>query len=277
MQDETEGSKPAMTGQLVSINGIDLYHEVHGRGRPLVVLHGGVLNAETCFGAMIPRLAQAHQVIAVDLQGHGHTADSDRPITLTNLAADVVGLLDHLGLDRADLFGFSLGSLVSIEMAITDPARVGRLVLASGHIRADGYHPEIQDPDQMGVSPRLPTEEDFAAMKAAYEATAPDPDHFFPFLEKLQPVVSAFEGWPDAAIRGITAPTLLIVGDQDFVRLGHAALMLDLLPDAQLAVLPGTTHMQLMMQRADAVLALVEPFLDEALAAELRVSGERES
>jgi pimeloyl-ACP methyl ester carboxylesterase len=250
-----------MTGELASINGIDLYHEVHGEGRPLVVLHGGVLNAETCFGAMIPRLAAAHQVIAVDLQGHGHTADSDRPVTLANLAADVVGLLDHLGVSRADLFGFSLGSLVSIEMAVTHPARVGRLVLASGHIRADGYHPEIQDPEQMGVSPRLPTEEDFAAMKAAYEATAPDPEHFFAFLEKLQPVVSAFQGWPDSAISDIAGPTLLIVGDQDFVRLEHAALMLDLFPDAQLAVLPGTTHMQV-MQRTEAVLALVEPFLD---------------
>ena len=83
-----------MSGTRVSINGIDLYHEVHGTGRPLVVLHGGVMNAESCFGAMIPRLAEAHQVIAVDLQGHGHTADTERPITLANLAADVVGLLD---------------------------------------------------------------------------------------------------------------------------------------------------------------------------------------
>ena len=210
-----------MSGTCVSINGIDLYHEVHGTGRPLVVLHGGVMNAETSFGAMIPRLAAAHQVIAIDLQGHGHTADSDRPVTLANFAADVVGLLDHLGIERADLFGFSLGSLVSIEMAATYPARVHRLVLASGHIRADGYHPEILDPEQS--SPLLPTEEDLEAMRVAYEAVAPGPTHFFPFLEKMQPVVSAFEGWSDAAIRGVTGPTLLIVGDQDFVRLEHAA------------------------------------------------------
>ncbi len=248
-----------MSGTRVSINGVDLYHEVHGTGRPLVVLHGGVLNAETCFGAMIPRLAEAHQVIAVDLQGHGHTADTDRPVTLANFAADVVGLLDHLSIDRADLFGFSLGSLVSTEMAVTYPARVGRLVLASGHIRADGYHPEIQDPEQ--TSPLLPTEEDFEAMRVAYEAVAPDPGNFFPFLEKMQPVVSAFEGWPDDAVRSIGGPTLLIVGDRDFVRLEHAALMLDRFPDAQLAVLPGTTHMQV-IQRTEVLLALVMPFLD---------------
>ena len=250
-----------MSGTRVAINGIDLYHEVHGTGRPLVVLHGGVMNAETCFGAMLPHLTKAHQVIAVDLQGHGHTAGTDRPLSLSNFAADVVGLLDHLGIERADLFGFSLGSLVSTEMAVTYPTRVGRLVLASGHIRADGYHPEILAPEQ--TSPLLPTEADFEAMQVAYAAVAPDPDQFFPFLEKMQPVVSAFEGWSDAAIGGIEGPTLIIVGDRDFVRLEHAALMLELFPDAQLAVLPATTHMQV-IRRTDALLALVEPFLDRS-------------
>jgi pimeloyl-ACP methyl ester carboxylesterase len=250
--------RTGMNGTHASINGIDLYHEVHGTGRPLVVLHGGVLTAETCFGAMTPRLSETHQVIAIDLQGHGRTADTDRPVSLASFAADVVGLLDHLGIDQGDVFGFSLGSLVATEMAVTHPGRVGRLVLASGHIRADGYHPEIQDPAQ--TSPLLPTEEDFEAMRLAYEAVAPDPAGFFPFLEKLQPVVSAFEGWSDAAIRGIAGPTLLIVGDRDFVRLEHAALMLDLFPDAQLAVLPGTTHMQV-IRRTDALLGVVEPFL----------------
>lgn len=248
-----------MDGTLASINGIDLYHEVHGTGRPLVVLHGGVMTAESCFGAMIPRLAEAHQVVAVDLQGHGHTADTDRPVSLAGLAADVVGLLDHLGIEETDAFGFSLGGLVSIEMAVTHPMRVGRLVVASGHIRADGYHPEIHDPAQ--TSPLLPTAEDFEAMRVAYEAVAPDPSGFLPFLERLQPVVSAFEGWSDASIRGISGPTLLIVGDRDFVRLEHAAQMLELFPDAQLAVLPGTTHMQV-IRRTDALLALVEPFLE---------------
>jgi len=99
-------------------------------------------------------------------------------------------------------------------------------------------------------------------MRVAYEAVAPDPEQFFPFLEKMQPVVSEFEGWSDAAIAGIGGPTLLIVGDQDFVRLEHAALMLELFPEAQLAVLPGTTHMQV-IRRTDALLALIEPFLDE--------------
>ena len=247
-----------MDGTHVSINGIDLYHEVHGTGPPLVVLHGGVMDARSCFGAMIPRLAEAHQVIAVDLQGHGRTADTDRPVSLAGFAADVVGLLDHLAVDRADLFGFSLGSLVATEVAVAHPARAGRLVLASGHVRADGYHPEIQAPEQ--TSALLPTSEDFEAMRLAYEAVAPDPTGFFPFLEKLQPVVAGFEGWSDDQLAGIPGPTLLVLGDRDFVRLEHAALMLELFPDAQLAVLPGTTHVQV-IRRTDALLALVLPFL----------------
>jgi pimeloyl-ACP methyl ester carboxylesterase len=249
------------TAMYASINGLDLYYDVRGTGEPLVLLHGGVLTAETSFGAMISRLAETHQTIAVELQGHGHTADTERPVSLANFASDAVGLLDHLGIERADFFGYSLGGLVSIETAVTHPTRVRRLVLAAAHVRPDGYHPEIMDPAQMGVSPRLPTEEDFAAMKAAYEAVAPDPDNFFRFLEKLQPVVVEFKGWSDDDIRAVTAPTLLIVGDHDFVRLEHAALMLDLLPNAQLAVLPGTTHMQV-LQNSDLVLVLVRPFLD---------------
>src|SRR5215216_451079 len=117
------GRRGRPTAMYASINGLDLYYDVHGTGEPLVLLHGGVLTAEMSFGAMIPRLAETHRTIAVELQGHGHTADIDRPVTLANFASDVVGLLDHLGIDRADLFGFSLGSLVAIEMAVTCPAR----------------------------------------------------------------------------------------------------------------------------------------------------------
>lgn len=244
-------------GAYAPVNGLQMYYEVHGTGRPLVLLHGGILTIDLSFGPILPALAEHHQVIGVELQGHGHTADIDRPLQLDLLADDVVALLDHLGIERADVLGYSLGGLVATEVAVRYPERVGRLVLAATHFRADGYHPEIQDPAQ--DSPRLPTAEDFADMQAAYTAVAPDPDHFFATLEKAQPMVVDFQGWSDEQLRAITSPVLLIIGDTDFVRIEHAAAIHDLLPDSRLAVLPGCTHMAV-MRRAE-LMSLVEPFL----------------
>ena len=129
-----------------------------------------------------------------------------------------IELLDRLGIDRADLWGFSLGALTATGVAVRHPAKVRRLVLAAVNIRSDGYHPEITAPEQ--DDPRLPTEEEFAAWQAAYEAVAPNPDDFFSFLERMQPVVHDWRGWTADEIRSITAPALLVVGDRDFVRLG---------------------------------------------------------
>ncbi|MDN5920366.1 MAG: alpha/beta hydrolase [Pseudonocardia sp.] len=244
-------------GAYAAVNGLQMYYEVHGTGRPLVLLHGGILTFDLSFGRVLPALAEGHQVIGVELQGHGHTADIDRPLQLDLLAEDVVALLDRLGIERADLFGYSLGGLVATEVAVRHPERVGRLVLAATHFRPDGYHPEIQDPRQ--DSPRLPTADDFTEMQTAYAAVAPDPDHFFGFLEKAQPMVSGFQGWSDEQLRSLTMPVLLVIGDTDFVRTEHAAAIHALLPDARLAVLPGCTHMAV-MRRAD-LMPLVEPFL----------------
>ncbi|MHA6795572.1 alpha/beta fold hydrolase [Pseudonocardia bannensis] len=245
-------------GAYATVNGLRMYYEVHGSRRPLILLHGGMLTVDLTFGLVLPALAEQHQAIGVELQGHGHTEDIDRPLRLDFLADDVVALMDHLGLERADIFGYSLGGLVATELAVRHPGRVDRLVLAATHFRPDGYHPEIHDPRQ--DSPRLPTEADFAEMQQAYAAVAPDPDHFEAFLEKAQPVVADFRGWPDGQLQAITTPTLLVIGDTDFVRLEHAAAILDLIPDARLAVLPGCTHMDV-MRRAE-LLPVVRPFLD---------------
>lgn len=245
-------------GAYAAVNGLQMYYEVHGTGRPLVLLHGGALTLDVSFGRILPALAEGHQVIAVELQGHGRTADIDRPPRLDLLAGDVVALLDRLGIDRADLFGYSLGGLVATEVAVRHPARVDRLVLAAVHFRPDGYHPEIVDPRQ--DSPRLPTLDDFAQMQSAYAAVAPDPGHFEAFLERLQPLVTEFRGWSDAQLQALTAPTLLVVGDTDFVRLEHIVAVHDLLPDARLAVLPGCTHMDV-VRRGD-LLPAVRRFLD---------------
>ena len=234
------------TGAYAKVNGLEMYYEVHGtRGRPLVLLHGGVLTIGLTFGAL-PELARDRQVIAVELQGHGHTADTDRAITLPYLASDVVALLDELGVGRADFLGFSLGGLTALQTAISCPERVGRLALVSTHYRQDGYYEEVRTPDW--GSPRLPTEADFREMAAAYAEAAPHPEHFQDFLAKCSAAAQADLGWTDDDLRALTAPTLLVIGDSDFVRVEHAAEMQRLIADSRLAVLPAATHMSVMRQ-----------------------------
>lgn len=240
------------------VNGLQMYYEVHGTGPPIVALHGGLLTIDLSFGDLLPSLAASRQVIAVELQGHGRTADIDREPLLENLASDVVTLLDQLGIERADLFGFSLGGLVSLTVAALHPERVGHLVLGSTHFRQDGYYEEIvnQDPD----STRGPTEQEFQEWHDTYVRIAPDPDHFWDFAARLSGVVHSFPDWTAAELRAITAPTLLVVGDHDFIRLEHAAEMRELIPNARLAVLPDTVHTAV-MHRIGVLLPIVEEFL----------------
>ena len=245
------------------VNGLRMYYEVRGTGRPLVLLHGGLMTIEGSFGPLLPVLAAERQVIAAELQGHGRTADIDRDIELRYLAGDVAALLDHLGIDQADVLGFSLGGHVALQLALDHPGRVGRLILASVSYAGDGYHQEISDPARHATSTRMPTAEDFRQMRDAYERLAPDPGHFEAFAAKASQAVANMKGWTADQLGGITAPTLLVFGDHDFIRLEHAVEMHGLIPGAQLAVLPGTTHMGV-MRRADLIRPLVREFLAEA-------------
>jgi len=242
------------------IDGVPIWYEDVGDpdGPPLVALHGGILTFGASFGAVLPWLQQGRRVIGVELQGHGHTPDTGRPMSINRFADDIAELLDRLGIERADLWGFSLGALTATGVAVRHPEKVRRLVLAAVNIRPDGYHPEITAPEQNDW--RLPTEAEFEQWHAAYDAVAPNKDDFFPFLERMQPVVHEWPGWTDDEIRSVAAPTLLVIGDHDFVRLDHAAEMLDLFPDCRLAVLPATRHTEV-MQRSDQLRAIAEPFL----------------
>lgn len=245
------------------IDGVPIWYEEHGdpTGPPLVALHGGIVTFEGSFGEVLPWLADARRVIGVELQGHGHTPDTGRAMSIDRFADDVAELIDRVaGGGPVDVWGFSLGALTATSLALRHPSKVRRLVLAASNIRADGYHPEITAPEQN--DPRLPTEAEFATWRAAYEAVAPNPDDFFPFLERMQPVVHDFAYWTDDEIRSITAPTFLVIGDHDFVRVEHAAEMLELIPHCRLAVLPATRHTEV-MQRTEALRALVGPFLAE--------------
>ncbi len=233
------------------VNGLHLYFEQHGAGPPLVLLHGGLLTIELSFGVVIPVLAEHHSVIAVELQGHGRTADIDRPMTFENLAGDVVGLLDHLGIERADVFGFSLGGLTTYELLVHHPDRIRRSVVASADHRNDRGG-EI-DAD------RMPTEADFAAMRESYAAVAPDPSHFEAFAQKTAAMVHGFGGWTDEELRAVEVPVLVLIGDTDFILVPNATEAVALLPHGQLAVLPATTHMD--MTRSELVAPVVETFL----------------
>ncbi len=233
------------------VNGVHMYYEERGEGPPLVLLHGGLLTIELSFGSVIPLLAGHHRLIAVELQGHGRTADIDRPMAFEHLAADVVGLLDHLRIEQADLFGFSLGGLTTYELLVHHPGRIRRAVVASADPRNDRggeVHPE-----------RLPAESDFAAMRDAYVAAAPDPAHFEAFAEKTAAMVHGFGGWHDDQLRAIEVPVLVMIGDTDFILIPDAAEAAELMPRGQLAVLPGTTHMDI--TRSELIAPVVEAFL----------------
>jgi pimeloyl-ACP methyl ester carboxylesterase len=262
-------------GSYAKVNGLEMYYESHGpdsgpdsgpdagsdagSGLPLVLLHGGLQTIGLSFGAVLPTLAATRRVIAVELHGHGHTGDIERELTVPLLAQDVVALLDLLGVDRADLFGYSLGGMVALEAALRHPDRVGRVVLAAVAHRPEGYLDEIRDPGLHATSTRLPTQADFKEMTDAYDAVAPDPGHFTEFMAKCV-VAAGYAGWAEDELRELAVPALLIVGDTDFVRIDHAERMRDLIPDAQLAVLPGCTHMGL-MRRPELVLPMVRTFL----------------
>jgi pimeloyl-ACP methyl ester carboxylesterase len=232
------------------VNGLQLYYETRGTGRPPVLL-----TIDLNWGPIFDPLAASRQVIAVEFQGHGHTADTDRPMTIEALAGDVVALLDHLGISEADLFGFTLGGLVAYAVALGTPTRVGKLIAGS----ADPHRPPGRESAPLDED-RMPTPADFQAMRDAYDSVAPDPAHFDEFAARVPAMVHEFPGWTDE-LRSLQVPTLLIFGDRDFSPLPDAMELFELLPNAQLAVLPGTTHVGV-TRRPGELIALITPFLD---------------
>jgi pimeloyl-ACP methyl ester carboxylesterase len=241
------------------VNGLDIHYSEQGSGDPLVLLHGGLLTIDLTFGPVLAELAKDHRLIGIELQGHGHTADVDREFTLADLASDVVGVLDHLGIERADVFGFSLGGAVALELLTAHPDRVRRAVVASAQYLDGGYRPEIHDPKQ--DSPLLPTADDFAAMTAAHAEVSPTPDRFAETARKTQQALFPLPGWSDEQLRAITAPTLVVIGDRDFVRPQHAVDMHELIPGSQLAVLPDHLHQQ--VPGSELIAPIVTRFLSD--------------
>jgi len=259
------------------VNGLALYYEIYGEAPeghpPLVLLHGAYMNIDAAFGKLIPALSKSYQVIAVELQGHGRTADIDRPIRYESMASDVIALLDQLGVDSVDVFGYSLGGNVALQVAIQRPALVRKLVVASANYRSDGYYPEVLAMIA-GIQPEF-----FAGspIDTEYQRLAPNPQDFPKLVEKLVDLDKEAFAWSAEEMQSITAPTLIIVGDADAVRPEHAVELYRLLggglpsdmmtaPSTRLAVMPGTVHTAV-IEQTDLLLALLKPFLDAPLPA----------
>ncbi|MDQ1454337.1 MAG: hypothetical protein QOK38_4203 [Acidobacteriaceae bacterium] len=247
------------------VNGLKMYYEIHGAANrthpPLVLLHGGGDTIRTSFGHLLPALARDRQVIAFEQQGFGHTADiADRPFSFVQSAEDTAALLQHLEIAQADLFGFSNGGTIALQVAIRHPQAVRKLVVASGFFQREGSsYPWFWDGFPSATLESMPKE-----LREAYLAVAPHPENLQSFFDKCVQRMRTFENIPAEAIRGITAPTLVMVGDADVMRPEHAVETFRLLPHAQLAVLPGTDHMAL-MTRAAWVVPMVSEFLDAAM------------
>ena len=262
-------STPITTGY-APVNGLQMYYEIHGEGgTPLVVLHGGLFNIDLQFAHLLPAFSEHRQVIACDFQGHGRTNDIDRPFGAAAFASDVVGLLDHLGITQADVLGFSIGGAVAIELAITRPDVVRKLVASSVSFSHDGDRVENAAAMEGGMSVDMIAG---TPMEADYRAKSPHPEKLQDLLDKLTSSDAGFPGWSEEQIRNIAAPTLITVGDADMVRLDHAIRFLQLrggdvngdfagVPASQLAITPGTTHF-FGYARADLIPVLVLPFLD---------------
>jgi pimeloyl-ACP methyl ester carboxylesterase len=245
---------------------MQMYYEVSGTGDPLVVLHGAYMNIPT-MGEIIPMLARTHRVYAVELQGHGRTTDIARPITYQSLADDVAAFMDSVGVARADVFGYSMGAITGLQLAIRHPDKVSRLVSASGAYDLRGWQPEFTALiPQMTVDMLVGT-----PLEAEYRRLAPNPDGFSELARKLIALETEPMAW-EADVRALETPVLVIAGDADVATLEHTVEMFRLLgggimgdmgqplPASRLAILPATSHTAVIGQH-DLLHALIEPFL----------------
>jgi pimeloyl-ACP methyl ester carboxylesterase len=255
------------TGERVQVNGMEMYYEVSGAGEPLIVLHGAYMTIPS-MGPIIPKLAETHKVYAVELQGHGRTNDIDRPITYQNLADDVAAFMEAVGLEQADVFGYSMGAATGLQLAIRHPERVRKLVAASVAYDAEGWQPEFR-----AFIPQMNVEmfNEMPALVEEYKKYAVDPEGFPALAEKLIQLEKEPMQW-EADVKSLRAPVLIIAGDADVATLEHSVAMFRLLgggvmgdmgkplPQSRLAVMPATSHTAVITQ-PELLYAFIEPFL----------------
>lgn len=258
--------KPSASGY-APVNGIQLYYEVYGTGRPIVLLHGAFMDIATNWGELIPQLSKTRKVIAIELQGHGHSPFAERKISGSAMASDVAAVMDYLKTDSADIMGYSMGGTVAYELAVQYPKRVTKLVIISSTYKSSGWLPLVNN----AFKDFQPAFFDNTPMKTAYDAIAPDKTKWRKFIAQMLVFIQEPFNIGDANIAKITAPVLLISGDNDgldkvelmktyqLLGGGTAADMLPM-PASQLAIIPSQSHVSVMMQSA-VILNYAESFL----------------
>lgn len=243
----------AVQGHYAAVNGLELYYEIHGTGRPLVLLHGGLGTIDAIFKTLLPALAASRQVIAVELQGHGHTADPGRPMTFEAMADDIAGLIDYLRLKTVDIAGFSIGGCVTQQLALRHPEKAGKIVVISAPSAMDGWYSEVlagtaaMDPEQMVGSP----------WHTAFASVAPRPQDWPKLVRNVSKLMNSAYDWT-ARLTEIKASALLVDGDGDSVRQSHMLAMFVALggaghdgfagarPASQLFFVPGANHLDIL-------------------------------
>ncbi len=261
-------------GNYANVNGLKMYYEIHGQGQPLVLLHGG-LGGIDMFAPILPLLCENRQVVGVELQGNGHTVDIDRPFSFEQMADDVAALIQQLGLEKADLLGYSLGGGVALQTAIRHPDGVRKLVLVSTPFRSDGWFPE----NRMGMKAM---NADVAKamvgspLHQAYVSVAPRPDDWPTLVTKTGKLVGQDYDWSEGVSK-FKMPVMIVVGDADAIRPEQTVEFFELLgggkkdagwdgsgmSNARLAVLPGTTHYNIFS--SPLLASVVTSFLDEPM------------
>ncbi|HEY8936797.1 MAG TPA: alpha/beta hydrolase [Cyclobacteriaceae bacterium] len=221
-------------GKYANVNGLKMYYEIHGSGFPLVLIHGGGSTIETTFGRVLPELAKTHQVIAVELQAHGHTTDINRPLSFEQDADDVAELLKQLNISKADIFGFSNGASTTLEIAIRHPQVVNKIIVASTMYKKDGAYPWFWDMMKNPTFEGMPQ-----PYKDAYLKINPDKEALHTMYKRDVARMQSFKDIKEEDIKSIKAPVLIIAGTKDVVQPEHAVEMYRQMQQAQLVILPG--------------------------------------
>lgn len=216
------------------VNGLKMYYKIHGKGEPLVLIHGGGSTIYTSFGKILPTLAEDHQVIAMELQGHGHTSDRDAPESFEQDADDVVTLLHSLHISKASFLGFSNGGNAAIQVAVRHPEIVNKLILASTFYKREGLPPGFFDGMKQATLNDMPQ-----VLRNAFLEINPDGNKLLAMFNKDRERMLSFKGWKDEVISSIKAPTLIIDGDRDVILPEHAVKMSRLIPNSRLMILPS--------------------------------------